>query len=190
LRLKEYFPLLIVAIVVMGLAVVPATAELKTTQTDDGKTLISNGTYWISLDPIGDHIVGDQFFINGTTNSPEGNNLMIEMFGSNCFHSQMNIYSCRYFGPINATVKKSSNLTGYFSIEVNTSGHEPDTYDISITSGSGNNLLGEVTQWNLTTKPSTTSTFSQNTSLSGFGFLLCICSIFVSLLIVTRRKSK
>ncbi|MFA5348117.1 MAG: hypothetical protein WC294_08265, partial [Methanoregula sp.] len=72
MRLKEYFPLLFVAIVVMGLAVVPATADLKTTQTDDGKTLISNGTYWFSLDPIGDHIVGDQFFINGTTNLSAG----------------------------------------------------------------------------------------------------------------------
>jgi hypothetical protein len=72
MRLMKRFPLVIVAIFVMTLVIVPAAAELKTTQTDDGKTLISNGTYWISWDPIGDHIVGDQFFINGTTNLSAG----------------------------------------------------------------------------------------------------------------------
>ena len=72
MRLKEYFPLLFVAVLILALVIVPATAELKTTQTDDGKTLISNGTYWISWDPIGDHIIGDQFYINGTTNLSVG----------------------------------------------------------------------------------------------------------------------
>jgi hypothetical protein len=65
--LKGYFHIVIAAILVLTLFIVPVAAELKSTQTDDGKTLISNGTYWISWDPIGDHIVGDQFFINGTT---------------------------------------------------------------------------------------------------------------------------
>jgi hypothetical protein len=77
MRLKEYFPPLIVAILILTLVIVPATAELKTTQTDDGKTLISNGTYWISWNPIGDHIVGDQFFINGTTNLSAGTEIYL-----------------------------------------------------------------------------------------------------------------
>jgi hypothetical protein len=68
MRLLKRFNLLIAAVLTLALLIVPVSAELKTTQTDDGKTLISNGTYWISWDPIGDHIVGDQFFINGTTN--------------------------------------------------------------------------------------------------------------------------
>lgn len=75
MRLLKRFSLVIAAIFVMALVIVPAAAELKTTQTDDGKTLISNGTYWISWDPIGDHIVGDQFFINGTTNLSAGADL-------------------------------------------------------------------------------------------------------------------
>jgi hypothetical protein len=74
--LKRYLSLLIAAILVLALIIVPVAAELKTTQTDEGKTLISNGTYWISWDPIGDHIVGDQFFINGTTNLSDGTVLM------------------------------------------------------------------------------------------------------------------
>jgi hypothetical protein len=80
MRLKEYFPPLIVAILILTLVIVPATAELKSTQTDDGKTLISNGTYWITFDPIGDHIVGDQFFINGTTNLSAGTDIALELF--------------------------------------------------------------------------------------------------------------
>ena len=57
---------------VLALCTMPVAAEMKSTQTNDGKTLISNGTYWISWDPIGDHVVGDQFFINGTTNLSAG----------------------------------------------------------------------------------------------------------------------
>jgi hypothetical protein len=72
MRLLKGFHFLLVAILVMTLLIASAAAELKTTQTDDGKTLISNGTYWITFDPIGDHIVGDQFFINGTTNLSVG----------------------------------------------------------------------------------------------------------------------
>ncbi len=80
MRLLKRFPLVIVGILVMALVIMPATADLKTTQTDDGKTLISNGTYWISWDPIGDHIVGDQFFINGTTNLSAGSEIYYQFF--------------------------------------------------------------------------------------------------------------
>lgn len=76
--LKGYLPLLIAAILVLALFIVPVAAELKSTQTDDGKTLISNGTYWIAFDPIGDHIVGDQFYINGTTNLSAGSDIYYE----------------------------------------------------------------------------------------------------------------
>lgn len=84
--LKGYLPLLIAAILVLALFIVPVAAELKSTQTDDGKTLISNGTYWIAFDPIGDHIVGDQFYINGTTNLSAGTDIALELFspGGSC----------------------------------------------------------------------------------------------------------
>jgi hypothetical protein len=80
MRFLKRFPLVIAGILVMALVIMPATADLKTTQTDDGKTLISNGTYWISWDPIGDHIVGDQFFINGTTNLSAGSEIYYQFF--------------------------------------------------------------------------------------------------------------
>lgn len=78
--LKRNYPLIFVMILVLAFFIVPAAADLKTTQTDDGKTLISNGTYWISWDPIGDHIVCDQFFINGTTNLSVGTEIYYEFF--------------------------------------------------------------------------------------------------------------
>jgi hypothetical protein len=75
MRLLKRLPIAIAVILVLTLFIVPAAAELNISLTDDGKTLISNGTYWISWDPIGDHIVGDQFFINGTTNLSAGTKL-------------------------------------------------------------------------------------------------------------------
>ena len=80
MRLLKGVPLVIAAILALSLFIVPVAAELKTTQTDGGKTLISNGTYWISWDPIGDHIVGDQFFINGTTNLSAGTEIYYQFF--------------------------------------------------------------------------------------------------------------
>jgi hypothetical protein len=81
-----HIPIEIAAILVLALIIVPVAAELKSTQTDDGKTLISNGTYWITFDPIGDHIVGDQFYINGTTNLSVGTVIALELFspGGSC----------------------------------------------------------------------------------------------------------
>jgi hypothetical protein len=118
MRLLKRFPLVIIAIFVMALVIVPAAAELKTTQTDDGKTLISNGTYWISWDPIGDHIVGDQFFINGTTNLSAGTDLYYE-FNMRFFYSNKNRKSPGTFGHI---LFKPGNTPGFntFSILINT----------------------------------------------------------------------
>lgn len=78
--LNGYFHIAIAAILILTLFIVPVAAELQSTQTDDGKTLISNGTYWISWDPIGDHIIGDQFYINGTTNLSVGTDIALELF--------------------------------------------------------------------------------------------------------------
>jgi len=80
MRLLKGLLIKISAILILSLLVTPAAAELKSILTDDGKTLISNGTYWIAFDPIGDHIAGDQFFVNGTTNLSTRTNIYFEFF--------------------------------------------------------------------------------------------------------------
>jgi hypothetical protein len=50
----------------------PVTAKINVTHLPDGSTRFSNGTYWITWDPIGEHVVGDKFFINATTNLSAG----------------------------------------------------------------------------------------------------------------------
>ncbi len=62
----------ITGLILALVAVMPVMAELNFSRTDDGKVMISNGTYWIKWDPLGDHIVGDKFYVNGTTNLARG----------------------------------------------------------------------------------------------------------------------
>jgi hypothetical protein len=116
--LKGHIPIEIAAILVLAFFIVPAAAELKSTQTDDGKILISNGTYWISWDPIGDHIVGDQFFINGTTNLSTGTDIYYE-FNMRFFYGDRNRKSPGTFGHI---LFKPGNTPGIntFSLLINT----------------------------------------------------------------------
>jgi hypothetical protein len=132
LRLKEYFPLFIVTILVLALIIVPATAELKTTQTDDGKTLISDGTYWISWDPIGDHIVGDQFFINGTTNLSNRTVIYYQFFAptGGCHTKICNRKSAGVGEYITPTPDDSSGVNT-FSIFINTTDFQSNEFVFS-----------------------------------------------------------
>ena len=68
---KYLFTVLIFAIVLVA----PAMAAVNFTTMPDGSTNISNGTYWITWNPVGPHVVGDTFFINGTTNLSAGTKL-------------------------------------------------------------------------------------------------------------------
>jgi hypothetical protein len=49
------------------------------TITNFSNTSFTNGTYQISIDPIGNHTIGEVFFINGTTNLPVSENLTLGM---------------------------------------------------------------------------------------------------------------
>ena len=64
--------ILIVGLLLIIVTVMPVMAEVKITHLDDGKTLFTSGSYWIKWDPIGNHTVGDQFFVNATTNLSPG----------------------------------------------------------------------------------------------------------------------
>ena len=47
---------------------------------DDGKTLVTNNSYWILWDRISPHYVGDTFYINATTNLSVGTVLKYEFY--------------------------------------------------------------------------------------------------------------
>jgi len=47
-------------------------------------TLVANSTPFITIDPIGNHAIGDVFFINGTTDLPVSENLTVQIIES--FH--------------------------------------------------------------------------------------------------------
>jgi hypothetical protein len=130
--LKGYFHIIIAAILVLTLFIVPVAAELKSTQTDDGKTLISNGTYWISWDPIGDHIVGDQFFINGTTNLSSGTEIYLYLIapGGSCHTKICNRKSA---GTGGYTIIKPGTTYGIntFSLLINTTDLQSNQYFFS-----------------------------------------------------------
>jgi len=64
--------LFFIGVVLFLMITMPVTAAMNVTKLDDGRTMFSNGTYWITWDPIGEHVVGDKFFINATTNLSAG----------------------------------------------------------------------------------------------------------------------
>jgi hypothetical protein len=77
--------LLLVGIILSLILVIPVSAELKFQENDDGSELISNGSYWIKWDHVSDHVIGDKFFINTSTNFPVGTKLLVEYENSNYF---------------------------------------------------------------------------------------------------------
>jgi hypothetical protein len=107
------------------------TIEDKTniTHTDDGKILVSNGTYWISWDPIGDHIVGDQFFINGTTNLSAGTEIYLYLIapGGSC---RTKICNRKSAGTGGYTILKPGTTYGIntFSLLFNTTDIQSNQY--------------------------------------------------------------
>jgi len=76
--------LIVIPIVIMFVTV-PVEANANISSTDDGKILIINGSNWMKLDPISDHIVGDTFNLTGTTNLPVGTPLVSGVFSYDFF---------------------------------------------------------------------------------------------------------
>jgi hypothetical protein len=72
--------ILIVCILLAIVTVMPVMAELNITHLDDGKTLFKDRSYWILWDAIGNHTVGDQFFVNATTNLPAGTKIIYNFY--------------------------------------------------------------------------------------------------------------
>jgi len=98
------------------IAIIPAAAELNITHTIDGKTIFSNGSYWIEWDPVSNHVTGDQFYINGTTNLSIGTVLTCEFFDPTIYCRTKN---CKQLG---------SGISKEIIVE---SGNQPGTNTVS-----------------------------------------------------------
>ena len=81
--------ILIFGILFLLTLAVPVSAEFKFQKTEYGKVLISNGPYWMNWDPVGDHIVGEKFPVNLTTNFPVGTELNIEYLYSDFLRTKI-----------------------------------------------------------------------------------------------------
>ena len=68
----------LIAILFAAALVIPVSAESVYTRFDNGSTLVGNGSYWMLWEPVGNHKIGDLFFVNGTTNLPAGTVLRYE----------------------------------------------------------------------------------------------------------------
>lgn len=133
--LKGGFPIAMAAIIVLALFIVPATAETSITHTYDGKILMSTGMYWIKIDPVSDHIVGDKFLFTGVTNLPPGSRIIGQLFirTSPCHQKTCNIDMNSYGNSNSSFVQDSSQGINSFSILINTSGIIPsDDYVFEI----------------------------------------------------------
>ncbi|MDD1727904.1 MAG: hypothetical protein LUQ50_02395 [Methanospirillum sp.] len=124
---------LLAILVLMVLFIVPAMAEVNITTLPDGSTKFSNGTYWITWDYTGPHVVGDQFFINATTNLSAGTTLEYSFSAAtadachfkNCNHP---IWATDGLITVESGTAISPNIT---SILINSTGFKSDNYYFS-----------------------------------------------------------
>ena len=80
--------ILIIGLLLIIVTAMPVMAELNITCLDDGKTLVTNNSYWILWNRISPHNlsdalvhnVGDSFYINATTNLSAGTVIKYEFF--------------------------------------------------------------------------------------------------------------
>jgi len=69
--------LFVVLLILVALAIVPVTGESQNITPTNPVTASSDPQYFITIDPIGNHNVTDVFFVNGTTNLPVGDTLLV-----------------------------------------------------------------------------------------------------------------
>jgi hypothetical protein len=97
-----------------------------------------------SINPIGDHAVGDKFTITGSTNLAVGNNLNIEITSSS-FSPTQKVQSGE-FSASSGTVNVEQEINGLnsWSFDVDTSTFKPDEYIVTV-SGSTIDVTSSIT---------------------------------------------
>jgi len=74
-KIRFSFVVILVSIVLM---IIPASAANQNFSSPGTVNASSNAHYFITIDPIGNHSVSDVFFVNGTTNLPVGDILLVQ----------------------------------------------------------------------------------------------------------------
>jgi hypothetical protein len=97
-----------------------------------------------TINPIGDHYVGDTFSINGSTNLAAGNDLLIEIYSSS-FNPTQKIQGSGFSGS-SAVVKVEPGTNGInrWSYPVDASAFKPDEYLVKV-SGITNDVTVSAT---------------------------------------------
>ena len=93
-----------------------------------------------SIDPVGDHTVGDRFVITGPTNLAAGDMLTVEVLSSS-FHPTTKMQSGEFTGS-SGTVAVQAGSAGFnrWSFAVDTAGWKPDEYSVTVSA-----ILQDVT---------------------------------------------
>jgi len=68
------------ALVICIFIAIPGIGATTNYPADDGTIHFSNGSSWIRWDPVSDHVAGDQFFVNGSTNISAGSLVQYEFY--------------------------------------------------------------------------------------------------------------
>jgi len=114
-------PVIVLAIAL--LAVLPVCAD-ESHGTEYGKN--TSESFFITLEPIGDHYSGDTILMRGSTNLPTTENLLVQVYSSS-FHPGMRGVSYGISQTV-AIMPGGNGTTNGWSIEVNTSGWRQDEY--------------------------------------------------------------
>jgi hypothetical protein len=120
--MKKSHWLSLIAILLAAMLVIPVSAESVYTRFENGSTLVGNGSYWTLWEPVGNHTVGDRFFVNGTTNLPVGTVLQYEFVRWE--YTNRNPGTLGDFSIDQGTTADSNT----FSFIVNTTGLREDNY--------------------------------------------------------------
>jgi hypothetical protein len=117
--------ILLIGILLAIIIAMPVMAALNITHFDDGKTLLSNGSLWIQLDPISDTQQGTPLYICGTTNLPVGSQITggVKISEDPTLICRTKTCYLEYYSAINKTLVQSGNISqniNTFSIFVDT----------------------------------------------------------------------
>lgn len=123
--------------------------------------IIGNPTAFIN--PIGDHVVGDRFTINGSTNLAAGNKLLVEITSSS-FRPSQKSQSGEFSGSSGTvTIEPGSGGMNRWSFDVDSSAFRPDEYIvrvsgvvIEVTGSTTFNIIEKMPSAPATPEPATT----------------------------------
>jgi len=96
----------------------------------------SNETYWIHINPVGDHSRGDHFIINGTTNLPIGDSIGVQIYYASNPPGHWQEDCLREGGilgfPAVANISNGVDQWDTWSLDINSQNLCPDLYNVDV----------------------------------------------------------